>query len=101
MAQFVIGEPVTTEEPGVEVTLDATSSLPVGRHVFQLVVVDDSGNESKPAEVVVVVRDDQAPTAVIKAPTQVGFGKSFKLDGSGSADLPPGKIVKYVWTLTA
>jgi hypothetical protein len=101
MAQFVFGSPITTEEAGVEVTLDEKTALPVGRHIFQLVVVDDSGNESKPAEVVVVVRDDQAPTAVIKAPTQVGFGRSFKLDGSGSVDLPPGKIAKYIWTLTA
>jgi hypothetical protein len=101
MAQFAIGQPITTEEAGIEVTLDEKTALPVGRHVFQLVVVDDAGNESKPAEVVVIVRDDQAPTAVIKAPTQIGFGKSFKLDGSASADLPPGKIVKYIWTLTA
>ena len=100
MAQFVIGQPVTTEEAGVEVTIDTTAALPVGRHIFQLVVVDDSGNESKPAEVAVIVRDDQAPTAVIKAPSQVGFGKSFKLDGSASSDLPPGKIAKYIWTLT-
>jgi hypothetical protein len=99
MSEFVIGEPVVTEEPGVEVTIDPRKALPAGRHTFTLVVVDDSGNESKPAEVVVVVRDDQAPTAVIKAPSQVGFGKSFKLDGSASADLPPGKITKYIWTL--
>src|SRR3954451_7384746 len=101
MSEFVIGEPVETEDPGVEVTIDEKHTLDVGRHIFQLVVIDDAGNESKPDEVVVVVRDDQAPTAVLKAPSQVGFGRSFKLDGSASVDLPPGKIARYIWTLTA
>jgi hypothetical protein len=99
MSDFVIGKPVESEDPGVEVTVNADHILPVGKHTFQLVVVDDSGNESKPAEVTIIVRDDQAPTAVIKAPTQVSLGQSFKMDGSGSSDVAPGKVAKYIWTL--
>jgi hypothetical protein len=99
MAKFEVGTPVETETPTVEVTLDPENALPVGKHVFQLVVVDDSGNQSQPADVVVIVRDTEAPTAVVRAPSQVSFGKSFALDGRGSSDLPPGKIVRYIWTL--
>lgn len=51
MARFVIGQPVTTDTP--QVLVDA--GLKAGRHRFQLVVVDGSGNASKPAEVVVQV----------------------------------------------
>ena len=101
MSDFVIGQPVETADPGVEVTISADNPLPVGKHVFSLVVVDDSGNESQPDEVTVIVKDDIAPTAVIKAPTQVSLGQSFKLDGSASSDVAPGKVVKYIWTLTA
>ena len=99
MSKFEIGTPVETEEPTVEVTVDTDNPLPVGKHVFQLVVADESGNASQPAEVVVIVRDSEAPTAVIKAPSQVGFGRSFKMDGSASSDVPPGKVVRYIWTL--
>src|ERR1700759_3634342 len=101
MSDFVIGTPVETADPGVEVTVSANNPLPAGKHVFSLVVVDDSGNQSAPDEVTIVVRDDVAPTAVIKAPAQVSLGQSFKLDGSGSSDVAPGKVVKYIWTLTA
>ena len=41
----------------------------------------------------------QAPTAIITAPTQVEFGQSFRLDGSKSSDIPPGKVVKFIWTM--
>jgi hypothetical protein len=101
MPQFQIGAPVETEQPTVEVTVDANSPLPTGQHTFQLVVVDDSGNQSTPATVQVVVRDLTAPTAVIKAPTQVPFGQSFSLDGSASSDPPPGRVVKFVWTMVS
>jgi hypothetical protein len=51
MAVFKRGEPIATEEPVVRV-----DRLLVGDHVFQLVVVDDEGNESAPdvAEVRVI-----------------------------------------------
>jgi len=62
MTTFQIGTPVETSEPTVEVTVNPDSPLAIGRHVFRLTVVDDSGNASQPAEVVVNVLDDQAPT---------------------------------------
>ena len=99
MAKFNIGVAVETTDPGVEVTIDANSSLPVGRHRFQLVVVDDSGNNSLPDTVEIIVRDTKLPTAVITAPTQVEFGESFGLDGRKSSDVAPGRVVKYLWTL--
>ena len=99
MAQFVIGTPVETPDSAVEVTVSPDLPLAVGKHVFQLVVEDDSGNQSIPATVEVVVRDSQAPTAIITAPTQVEFGQSFRLDGSKSSDIPPGKLVKFIWTM--
>ncbi|HEX9311963.1 MAG TPA: hypothetical protein VGA30_03930 [Actinomycetota bacterium] len=99
MAEFVIGKPVETEDPTVEVTVSVDIPLAVGKHVFQLVVEDDSGNQSLPATVDVVVRDSQAPTAILAAPSQVDFGQSFKLDGSKSSDVGGGKVVKFIWTL--
>jgi hypothetical protein len=99
MPQFAIGSPVETEEPVVEVTVETEQPLPTGRHVFQLVVVDDSGNESKPDQVEVIVRDSELPTAVLAAPKQVEFGTSFELNGEKSSDVPPGKVVRYIWTL--
>ena len=99
MATFVIGTPIETEDVAIEVTVDPANPIPVGRHVFQLVVTDDSGNASLPAEVEIIVRDNQAPTAVIKAPSQVEFGATFTLDGRPSSDVPPGKVVKYSGTM--
>jgi hypothetical protein len=51
MPTFAIGgRPVLTSTPTVQV-----DNLAAGPHVFQLVVVDDSGNASKPASVTVNV----------------------------------------------
>lgn len=99
MAIFQVGIPIETAEPKIEVDVNADNPLPIGRHVFSLRVVDDSGNTSAPAEVEVVVLDDQAPTAILRAPRQVPPGQSFVLDGSESADLPPGRIVQFTWTM--
>ena len=99
MAKFTIGKPIETTVPSVEVTVDPEKPLAAGKHRFQLIVVDDTGNQSLPDEIDVVVKDLQKPTAVIKAPSQVDHGQSFTLDGSGSSDIEPGKIVKYIWTL--
>lgn len=63
MAKFVIGQPITTTTP--EVVVDA--GLKTGAHRFQLVVVDSSGNTSKPAEVVVQVGPLPAPTITVVA----------------------------------
>lgn len=91
---------------GIKVSND--NPLPIGANTFQLIVIDDSGNESLPAQVLVVVRDTTRPTAVVRATDIEGrplpdntleFGASLILNAKGSQDLPPGKIAKYVWSL--
>jgi hypothetical protein len=99
MATFVPGQPVVTSTSAVEVTVSATAPLAPGRHRFQLVVVDDAGNQSEPATTDVVVVDDRKPTAVLDAPARVPVGSAFTLSGARSADLPPGRIVEYRWVL--
>jgi hypothetical protein len=98
MANFVAGTDISTDTSTIEVTVSTDSPLPLGRQRFRLVVVDDSGNVSKADELVVIVADTDAPTAVLGAPVTVSFGKSFNLDGSKSFDVGGGKVVKYVWT---
>ncbi|MCB1965289.1 MAG: hypothetical protein KDI64_04340 [Candidatus Accumulibacter sp.] len=98
MAEFVINQEVKTDTPTVEVTISANNALPLGRHTFRLVVVDDSGNTSIPDEVVVIVADTQNPTAVLGAPRSVNFATSFNLDGSRSFDAGGGRVVTYLWT---
>ncbi len=100
MAEFQPNAPIETTDPTIEVTVTPAKPLPVGRKRFQLVVVDDSGNQSDPDVVEVIVRDAQKPTAVIDAPRLVDFGKSFQLSGTRSSDVG-GRVVKYVWTLLA
>lgn len=97
MATFVPGQAVVTTDPRVEVTVSPSAPLAPGRHRFQLVVVDDAGNESQPAVTEVIVIDNTKPTAVIDAPATVPFGSSFTLSGTRSFDLPPGKISQYRW----
>ena len=99
MPTFQVGQEISTEEPSVQVDASVDAPLPKGRHIFRLVVVDDDGLESEPADVEVVVMDDRRPTAVVRAPTTVPFGQPFELDGRASTDLPPSKVVKYRWTL--
>ena len=99
MPAFVIGTPVESAEPVIEVTVDPASPLSVGRHTFQLVVVDDAGNQSQADSVVVIVRDSTNPTAVLRAPSQVEPGVSFSLDGRASSDVAPGRVVRYIFTL--
>jgi hypothetical protein len=98
MAEFIINQEVKTETPTVEVTLSATNALPLGRHTFRLVVVDDSGNTSIPDDVIVIVADTENPTAVLAAPRSVNLATSFNLDGSRSFDAGGGRVVTYLWT---
>ena len=98
MAEFIINQEVKTDTPIVEVTLSVDKPLPLGRHTFRLVVVDDSGNSSIPDEVVVIVADTTNPTAVLNAPRSVAFGNSFNLNGSKSFDAGGGRVVTYLWT---
>jgi hypothetical protein len=97
MPEFRTGQPVQTETPDVEVTVTPSAPLPVGRHRFQLVVEDDSGNSSQPTIAEVIVRDTQKPTAVLDAPQVVDLGRSFQLSGRRSSDIA-GRIVRYTWT---
>ena len=99
MPIFAPNQPIKTDVPTVEVTIDATNTLPVGVHTFQLIVTDDSGNDSQPALVEIVVRDTTAPTAVIDGPREVGFGNPFDLSGVRSSDPAPGRVVSFTWTL--
>ena len=99
MPVFALNQPIVTDQPTVQVTVDANNTLAVGTHTFELIVTDDSGNVSKPARVEIVVRDTQAPTAVIDAPSQVEFGNPFDLSGVRSSDPAPGRVVSFTWTL--
>ena len=107
MAEFKSNVPVIQADPNVTVDVTAASPLPIGKHRFSLVVVDDSGNESAPFLLDIVVRDGDRPTAVLEMvdrnnnviPPIVNAGQSFILSGKGSKDLPPGKIKEYRFTL--
>ncbi|MBI5016033.1 MAG: hypothetical protein HZB55_11190 [Deltaproteobacteria bacterium] len=94
----VAGTSAETADGSFRVTVNPASPLPLGRRTYRLVVVDDSGNESAPAEAQVLIVDRTAPTAVLEAPAQAEFGQSFTLSGARSSDAPPGRIVRYVWT---
>ena len=97
MAELKPGQPLQTDTPEIEVTVTPSAPLSPGRHRFQLVVDDDSGNRSDPAVEEVIVRDTQKPTAVLDAPREVELGRSFQLSGKRSLDIG-GRIVKYTWT---
>ena len=99
MATFVVGTPVDSAEPAVEFTVDPAAPLASGRHRVQLVVVDDSGNQSLPDTVEFIVRDSINPTAVLDLPSQVELGASFVLDGRRSSDVAPGRVVRWSFTL--
>lgn len=45
-----LGQPAVTDANAFTVAQSLTSYLGTGRHVFRLVVVDDSGNQSRPTE---------------------------------------------------
>lgn len=101
-------EAQTTNDALLNISVKNDNPLAIGSHTFELTVVDDSGNQSVPAQVILIVRDSQAPTAVIIAADESGrpltnnaleFGAGFILNGSKSIDIAPGKITKYIWTL--
>ena len=50
MARFEPGRPIETDEDSILV-----EDLPLGRHVFRLVVTDRDGNRSEPDEIEVTV----------------------------------------------
>ena len=98
MAEFVVNQDVETDVPNVEVTINPDAPLPLGRHRFRLIVIDNSGNRSVPDEVDVIVADEENPTAVLEAPSTVAFGESFPLSGRRSVDAGGGVVTTWVWT---
>jgi hypothetical protein len=98
MAEFVINQDVVTEVPTVEVTVTPNNPLPVGRQRFRLIVADNSGLQSAPDEVIVIIADQEAPTAVLGRLGIIPFGRSFDLDGRASFDVGGGRVVRYTWT---
>ncbi|MCJ2186499.1 hypothetical protein [Novosphingobium beihaiensis] len=109
MPEFKPNVPIVQDDPLVRVDVDKDKPLPPGRYHFELVVIDDAGNESEPATIDVIVRDTQRPTAVLdmvdanKAviKPQVSVGQSFILSGLRSTDVEPGKIKAYRFTLVS
>lgn len=111
MAKFVPGTDteVKSDEPLLDVQATAATPLKPGKHVFQLVVVDDGGNDSAPASVTVIIEDHERPTAVVdliderggRVPdpeVRVPFGKPFQLSGDRSSDVG-GAVKVWNWTL--
>ena len=101
-ADLQVNQPIEGDanDQTLQISIDPAQPLPVGTHIFQLVVVDDAGNNSQPARFSITVFDDQAPTAVITGPLRVAFGTGFTLSGVGSADIGGGGgIVQFIWTL--
>jgi hypothetical protein len=92
------GPTAVTDTPSHTFPFNAGQPLAIGAHVVQLIVVDDSGNESAPHARQFLVRDTSAPTAVLQAPTVVAFGASVPVSGANSVDVG-GSIASYRWTL--
>ena len=107
MPEFKPNQPIVQKEPVVRVDVSATAPLPLGANRFRLIVVDDAGNESEATFLDVVVRDLERPTAVLdvvnadlkRIDPVVPRGQSFILSGVRSADVPPGTVTEYRFTL--
>ena len=56
MATFTRNVPITQTGPTIQVDATAAAPLPLGVNRFQLVVIDDAGNESVPATIDINVR---------------------------------------------
>jgi hypothetical protein len=97
MARFEVNVPIETDQPNVTVDVAQDAPLLPGRHRFELVVTDDSGNVSEPAALIVIVADRERPTAVLDGPEVVDFGRSFELSGRRSFDIG-GTIRAYRFT---
>lgn len=108
MPRFEPNVPVVQTDPEVLVEVSPDAPLPIGANRFRLVVVDDSGNESAPVFLEVIVRDVERPTAVLDMvdengrrvnPPVAGFGRNFILTGRRSSDPAPGRVAEYRFTL--
>lgn len=85
---LVVNQEISSAAPDslLSISVDDQNPLPAGVYEFQLVVTDDSGNNSNPSVVRIIIADDHAPTAVIDAPGRVGFAEDFALSGKRSLD---------------
>ncbi|NCP65683.1 MAG: hypothetical protein GW763_12840 [Paraglaciecola sp.] len=93
-----VNQAITSSDDILQITHNEAGALRPGVYEFQLVVTDDSGNVSAPTVSRVVVVDDKRPTAVLDAPTTVGFADDITLSAKRSVDIG-GKITSYEWTL--
>lgn len=100
-SQLKVNEPIEAAAPDATlvISIDATAPLKVGAYTFQLEVMDDSGNRSKPVQARLFIADVTAPTAIISAPRTVPFNTDFTLSGIESTDVGGGTIGRYIWTL--
>src|SRR6266576_604519 len=79
-SKLVVGAPVVTADATVTIDASVTNPVDPGDHLFQLIVVDENGVESIPAEQKVTISpDDRKPEAVLTAmPAEVAFGRPFE-----------------------
>jgi len=100
-AQLKVNEPIEAAAPDATlvIAVDSTAPLKVGAYTFQLEVIDDAGNRSKPVQARLFIADVEAPTAVISAPRTVPFATDFTLSGVESSDVGGGSITRFIWTL--
>ena len=82
MAVFVINTDIKTDVADIEVTSTPTSRCRWGVSASAWSWSTMPGNVSSADEVEVIIADQSAPTAVLKAPKVAAFGTSFNLDGS-------------------
>ena len=99
--KLVVGASVVTSDATVTIDASVTNPVDPGDHLFQLIVVDENGVESIPAEQKVTVSpDDRKPQAVLTAmPAEVAFGQPFTLDGTQSTPVPGREITSYKWIM--
>jgi len=98
-SQLQVNQPIEAAAPDAVLTITIDKPLPIGGYTFQLEVMDDSGNRSKPVQVRLFVVDTDAPQAIISAPRSVPFNTAFTLSGVESSDVGGGRIARFIWTL--
>jgi len=111
LEKFQSAGEVKTKDTLLKVAVSPDNPLSIGPHVFELEVLDNAGNRSVPVRVQLVVRDSQAPTAVLNVADEQGrvltepvveLGASFMLTAKGSVDAAPGTgIESYTWRLVS
>jgi hypothetical protein len=92
-----LSQPFVTEASSITFQQAPGTALAAGRHAFRLVVTDDSGNKSAPADQSAIVVDNMPPTASLVAPGQLTQAQPFLLSGQRSSDVG-GRVVQYQWT---